>query len=191
MRIVVRDYAGGDQLPENGELVTYTMDQGSLPPDPAIALPREHPDDLRLATFNVLFDSPWDGGEEPRFERLVAAADPDIICFQEIYDHSASQTAALVGSWLPGDWSAADNSDSKTVTRRPILGLVSPGGGFAGPALFVRGAPVARQLLTGPERELDPAEVDELPKTGVGCGCHLTIPYCEYSISASRSMVRS
>jgi endonuclease/exonuclease/phosphatase family metal-dependent hydrolase len=121
VRIVVRDAAGGDQLPENGELVTYTLDQGSLPPDPAILLSREMPEDLRLVTFNVLFDSPWDGGEEPRFERLLAAADPDIICFQEIYDHSASQTASLVGSWLPGNWSAAGNNDCKTVTRRPIL----------------------------------------------------------------------
>jgi endonuclease/exonuclease/phosphatase family metal-dependent hydrolase len=69
----------------------------------------------------VLTDSPWDGGEAPRFERLVAAADPDIICFQEIYDHSASQTAALVGSWLSGTWNAAANTDCKTVTRWPIL----------------------------------------------------------------------
>jgi endonuclease/exonuclease/phosphatase family metal-dependent hydrolase len=121
VRIVVRDEAGGDQLPGSGDLVTYTMDVGSLPPEFPIALARQQPDDLRLATFNVLTDSPWDGGEAPRFERLVAAADPDIICFQEIYDHSASQTAALVGSWLSGTWNAAANTDCKTVTRWPIL----------------------------------------------------------------------
>jgi hypothetical protein len=121
VRVVVRDQAGGDQLPGSGDLVTYTMDQGSLPPELPIALQRQQSDDLRLVTFNVLSDSPWDGGETPRFERLVAAADPDIICFQEIYDHSAAQTAALVGSWLPGPWSAAANTDCKTVTRRPIL----------------------------------------------------------------------
>jgi len=102
VRIVVRDPAGGDQLPGSGDLVTYTMDVGSLPAEPPIALARQQPADLRLATFNVLTDSPWDGGEAPRFGRLVAAADPDIICFQEIYDHSAAQTAALVGSWLGG-----------------------------------------------------------------------------------------
>jgi endonuclease/exonuclease/phosphatase family metal-dependent hydrolase len=131
VRIVVRDLAGGDQLPESGEFVSYTFDQGSLPSETPIALARRQPDDLRLVTFNVLFDSPWDGGEQPRFERLVSAADPDIICFQEIYDHSASQTASLVGSWLPGGWSAVSNTDCKTVSRWPILNYWSVGNELA------------------------------------------------------------
>ncbi|MHC4317856.1 MAG: endonuclease/exonuclease/phosphatase family protein [Planctomycetota bacterium] len=122
VRIVVRDEDGGDQLPEAGEFVTYTMDEAPLPPEPALALLREQPDDLRVITFNVLQDGPWDGDDQPRFERLVTAADPDIICFQEIYDHSPAEAAALVGSWLPGStWSAVGNTDCKTVTRLPIL----------------------------------------------------------------------
>jgi endonuclease/exonuclease/phosphatase family metal-dependent hydrolase len=145
VRIVVRDQAGGDQLPGSGDLVTYTMDVGSLPAEPPIALARQQPGDLRLATFNVLTDSPWDGGEAPRFERLVAAADPDIICFQEIYDHSASQTAALVGSWLGGAWSGVANTDCKTVTRRPILDSWPVGNELA--TLIDAGATLGSELL--------------------------------------------
>jgi endonuclease/exonuclease/phosphatase family metal-dependent hydrolase len=122
VRIVVYDQLGGDQLPGPAEFVSYAFDQGSLPPDPAIALARQQPGDLRVATFNVLFDSPWDGNEGPRFDRLLSAADPDIICFQEIYDHTATETADLVASWLPGGtWTAASHNDCKTVTRLPIL----------------------------------------------------------------------
>ncbi len=122
VRIVMRDLAGGDLLPDAGQFITYTFDQGTPPVDDAIQLAREQAGDLRLATFNVLNDSPWDPGDEPKFERLVTAAHPDIICFQEVGDHSASEAAQLVSSWLPGNWTAVSTTDCTTVTHLPILG---------------------------------------------------------------------
>jgi endonuclease/exonuclease/phosphatase family metal-dependent hydrolase len=146
VRIVVRDDVGGDQLPEPGELVTYALDPDPLPPEPPIALARQDPGDLRVITFNVLSDGPWQPSEEPRFERLVAAADPDVICFQEIYDHSPAQAAALVGSWLPADtWSGVGTTDCKTVTRLPILDTWPVGNEVA--ALIDAGTAIGADLL--------------------------------------------
>jgi endonuclease/exonuclease/phosphatase family metal-dependent hydrolase len=185
VRVVVRDQLGGDQLPGPAEFVTYTLDQGSPPPDPAIALQREQPGDLRVATFNVLFDSPWDGNDEARFDRLLSAADPDIICFQEIYDHSASETADLVASWLPGStWSAASRTDCKTVTRLPILdtwsvgnelaALIDTGAALGGPTLVINAHLPCCDNDSGRQEAVD--EIMSFVRDAMNPGGQLSLP---------------
>lgn len=127
MRVVLLDdTGGGDQLPDAGQLVSYTLDQGELPPEEPIPLGHVCSADLRVITYNVLNDSPWNSGQEPRFGRQLAATEPDILNFQEIHDHSATQTAELVERWVPlgpgESWYAVANSDCKTVSRYPIVG---------------------------------------------------------------------
>ncbi len=126
VRIVLRDTTGGDQLPDSGDTLSYTLDQGELPPESTIPLERVCSADLRLTTYNVRNDSPWDSGQEPRFGRQLAAVAPDILNFQEIYSHSATQTAELVERWVPAgpgqSWHAAKNSDCITVSRYEIMG---------------------------------------------------------------------
>ncbi len=126
VRIAMRDaVTGGDQLPDVGDFVTYTLDDGEAVPGEATPLHRRDPGDLRIVTFNVHRDAPWDPIEQARFARLAAAVDPDIINFQEIYVHSAAETAALVEAWLepnPGEgWYVAGNHDCKTVSRYPVV----------------------------------------------------------------------
>jgi hypothetical protein len=124
VRVALRDFSG-DLLPETGDTVSYTFDQGDLPPELVIPLQRTCSADLRITTHNVLSDSPWDGGQESRFGRQLAAVAPDILNFQEIYDHSATQTAELVGRWVPlgpgESWHSAGNADCKTVSRYEIV----------------------------------------------------------------------
>ena len=126
VRVVLRDTTGGDQLPDSGGTLSYTLDQGELPPESTIPLERVCTADLRLTTYTVLGDSPWDSGQEPRFGRQLAAVAPDILNFQEIYSHSATQTAELVERWVPAgpgqSWHAAKNSDCITVSRYEIIG---------------------------------------------------------------------
>ena len=135
VRIVLKDAAGDDQLPDTGQILSYTFDQGQLPPETEIPIVREEPGDLRMVTWSVLHDSPWDPAQAQRFERLVAAAAPDIINFQEVYDHSTAETLALVQNWLslePGEcWHAAGNHDCKTVSRDAILGSCPLDGNLA------------------------------------------------------------
>ncbi len=71
VRVVLRDTTGGDQLPDSGGTLSYTLDQGELPPESPIPLERVCTADLRLITYNVLGDSPWDSGQEPRFGRQL------------------------------------------------------------------------------------------------------------------------
>lgn len=135
VRLVLRDEDGtGDQLPDVGS-VLYTFDIGSVPPSPPTPLDRDSTTDLRLATYNVRNDSPWEPGQEPRFGRQIAAVDADIWCFQEIYNHSATATANLVNAWTsPGagmSWSSADNNDCIVVSRYPIANSWSLSGNLA------------------------------------------------------------
>ncbi len=127
IRISLRDILGGDRLPNVGSTLEYTLDQGDLPPEELLPIERERPRDLRLVSYNVLFDSIFEPGLEPSFGRQLAAAAPDIIAFQEIYDgpHTAPATANLVSAWVtppPGGFHGARLGDCITISRFPILG---------------------------------------------------------------------
>ena len=113
----------GDRLPDTGT-ITYQLDFTPPPPTRDVPLEREQPDDLRLVSWNVRVDSPWENAQANRFRRLVRALEPDILNFQEIYDHTPAQTRQRFIGWLgedPGDWYAAGNADCITVSRYPIL----------------------------------------------------------------------
>ena len=168
IRVALRSAASGDQLPDNGQVVTYTLNVGTLPPETVIPIERQRPSDLRIVTHNVLNDSLF-GGYQDRFARQFIAVAPDIICFQEIYNHAASQTAALVESWLPAApgeaWYAASVNDCQIVSRYEILGSWAVDGNLAAlldttPAIGVEmllfsAHPPCCDNDTGRQREID------------------------------------
>ena len=112
-----------DRSPDVGS-IRHTFDLAPAPGDRDLSLDRERPDDVRLVSWNVLRDSPWDGAEAGKYERMMQALDPDVIHLQEIYDHSVTETRLRFGGWLggeAGDWYAAGNYDCKTLSKYPIL----------------------------------------------------------------------
>ena len=112
-----------DRIPDTGA-ISHTFDLESTPGGRDVSLARENPGDVRLVSWNVLRDSPWDGSEAGKYERMIQAIDPDVIHLQEIYQHSVTETRLLFGGWLggeDGDWYAAGNYDCKTLSRYPIL----------------------------------------------------------------------
>jgi hypothetical protein len=125
VRVALVDFAGSDRVPDTGETLGMLLDTGPPPATPQVPLARESAFDLRLATWNVLSDGPWDPALADSFGRQLAATVPDIVSFQEIYDHSPAQTADLVEAWVPlgpgESWHAAGNNDCKTVSRHPIV----------------------------------------------------------------------
>lgn len=135
IRVLLWDRTGGDRLPDAGEVVTYRFDQGALPPEVRIPLGKQRADDLRLMTNNALQDGPWDATRGPKFRREVRALAPEILNFQEVYDHTPEQMAALVESWLPSHggetWHAVRNQDCHTVSRYPIERTWTIGGNLA------------------------------------------------------------
>jgi endonuclease/exonuclease/phosphatase family metal-dependent hydrolase len=123
IRVLLRDTGtGGDLLPNTGQTLSYELDQGAPITETPIPLARRLSTDLRVVTWNVLSDGPWNGTLQPKFKRQIQAVIPDIISFQEIYNHTPEVTRTLVASWLPGTWYAAGNNDCITVSRYPVLG---------------------------------------------------------------------
>ncbi len=124
IRIFIRDnVSGGDWLPNGGQTLSYTFDEGSLPAELPLTLRRSQSTDMRLLTWNILQDGLWSGSLQPKFRRVLQAAAPDIINFQEIYNHTAVQTRALIESWFPGvTYYSANAYDCHTLSRYPILG---------------------------------------------------------------------
>jgi hypothetical protein len=135
IHVLLRDGAFGDRIPESGEIASFTFStDGPSAPGP-IALERDDPSHLRIVTHNVLQDSPWGAGQSARYDRLYSAMDPDVICFQEIYAHTAGEARTLVESWLPSGagefWFAAQENDRVTVSRYSVVNRWEVGSNLA------------------------------------------------------------
>jgi len=115
-----RDAQGGDWAPDMGETMPYTFEDGTLPPWEVIDLVREA-GPLRLMTHNVYQDQLFVSWRRPAHERLLAAIEPDVIAYQEIYSHSATETRIVVEGALGGSWSADKVGDMVLLTRSEII----------------------------------------------------------------------
>lgn len=117
--IIVNEGQGGDRLPDDGAV---TVRLSPDPPRPAgdVALERRSPDDIRVVTWNVLFDGLF---KRPApFFRVLRALNPDIICFQEIWAHTALHTAEQVSLALPAaTWHGESTNEGLIVSRYPLL----------------------------------------------------------------------
>lgn len=126
IRIVFADTTGGDLLPDLGMSITYTFDNTPLPPLPSLTFGRSDTNHLRMLTYNVLSDGFFDPSRLQYYDRILNALKPDFIGFQEIYEHSAEQTAAQVESILPSTgeqqwYSSKAGPDVISISRYPIL----------------------------------------------------------------------
>lgn len=147
LKIVIKDTAaGGDQLPNVGQTLSYTLDQGAAPTTDPISFARFQPTDLRICTQNVLSDGIYAGADQPRFRRLYQAVAGDIYALQEIYNHTGTQTEALLESWFPGTpFYSADVNDCQTISRYPIDGSWAIDGNLA--TLIDTTPTIGRKLL--------------------------------------------
>lgn len=116
--IVLTD-GGGDRLPDAGAV---EVELSEAPPRPPleVSLERRDPNDVRVLTYNVLFDGLF---KRPApFIRVLRAIDPDVICFQEIWSHTAQQAADQVSLALPdAGWVGANTTEGHVVSRYPLI----------------------------------------------------------------------
>lgn len=118
--LLIQDVQNGDKVPDNSGGLSYTIIQEDMDKFPDYALQFNEEAAFRLLSYNVLRDRLFES--KSSFERQIKAINPDIIAFQEIYDHSAAQTRVLVESWLGGEWYAAkQGADIITVSKYPII----------------------------------------------------------------------
>ncbi len=131
IRVQIRhEVTNGDQAPNASQTLTYAFDATAVTPPAPLALARQNAADVRIVTWNVLSlendGGGWNAGATPSADRVFSAIDPDIVCFQEIYDNTAAATAALMETFLPSGvgeaWYARKNFDVIVVSRFPVLG---------------------------------------------------------------------
>jgi len=110
--------ASGDRVPDEAPLTFELSDAPASPPLP-VSLERRDPDDLRVLTWNVLFDGLF---KRPApFIRVLRAVDPDVVCFQEVWSHTARDAADQVSLAIPGStWHGESTTDGLIVSRYPI-----------------------------------------------------------------------
>ncbi|MFP4541032.1 MAG: endonuclease/exonuclease/phosphatase family protein [Opitutales bacterium] len=127
LALAVYEGSSLDRVPDFGaEALTYCFDDPVWLNHPENSLARSAPEDLRILSWNVLFDAPLaNEAAEARFGRVLAATRPDIVCFQELYDASAAWAREFMNTWVPlepgaGFWRAVKNHDCITVSRFPI-----------------------------------------------------------------------
>lgn len=127
IKVVIQDdRVGGDQLPDENGGISYTFDGSPTTPLPAYSIARQSSDHLRIFSQNVLRDELFENSAKPAYTRILQAIQPDIIGFQEIYDHTSAATAALIETILQSNpnenwYHAQANPDIICLSRYPIL----------------------------------------------------------------------
>ena len=124
IRIFLIDNASnGDWMPNSGETFAYTFDESPTEPLVPTELNREDTTFLRIMDWNVLNDGLLVPSRQPSFSRLLQAISPDIICFNECFNSSATQVKNVIDQMLPGtNWNAVKlDAGNVTVSKYPIL----------------------------------------------------------------------
>ena len=127
IKILIKDNGGfGDRIPDGSGGISYSFDNGTLDELPPFSIPQVSNSQLRILSYNVLFDNLFENNLQPYFSRILQAINADIVGFQEIYDHNSSQTAAKVESFLPSGageqwYHSKIQPDIIAVSRFPII----------------------------------------------------------------------
>ena len=117
--------ANGDWMPNTGESFQYTFDETPTEPLIPAEISREDTSLLRVMNWNALNDGLLDPQRENSFERILQAVNPDIICFNEFFNSSASQVENAINQMLPlpggTSWNAVKlDAGNITVSKYPI-----------------------------------------------------------------------
>jgi len=127
IRVLLVDANSGDMIPNAGTILSYTLDEGSVPPASPVPFEKPSPSNLRVVTHNILSNHLFDKQYQQSFKRLYTAVSPDILHLQELSNYSASEATDLIASWFGGDWYGAQvengnaYDDCKTISRYPII----------------------------------------------------------------------
>ncbi len=116
---------GQDFIPNQGEVFTYSFSNYQSSSS-TYEIGRPKTSDLRVLSYNVLFDNLFDTNVQSSFKRVLKAIAPDIIGFQEIYDHSSNQVAQLMDDFIPLEnnqqwYHSKVDPDIHAISKYPII----------------------------------------------------------------------
>ena len=141
IQLFFRNGPTGDVLPNEGVL-NFEFDNEIEQAEEPVSIRKIDNEDLRVLTYNALrdriFNSP---SAQNSYRNILRATQPDIICFQEIYDHTAQEVADLLDEWLPLDngikwYSDQQGPDIITLSKYPITASQNIGTNGAFKILF-------------------------------------------------------
>ncbi|MBK8566331.1 MAG: hypothetical protein IPN76_24090 [Saprospiraceae bacterium] len=115
-----------DKMPNQGQTFSYVFDNEAVEVFHPIDLQKLSPSQIRLLTWNTLFDGLLDFDRRPHFKNVLSVLQPDIITFNECWDMTAQQAASFMNEALPlgnfQSWKSVKLVDGNiTVSRWPIL----------------------------------------------------------------------
>jgi exonuclease III len=110
--LLIDNNSGGDKIPDNGGGITFTFQNNAPTPSKAFSFEKTNSQFLRVMSNNVLRDGLFNAQTTEAQKNIIAAVNPDIIAFQELYDASALQVATLLDNIVP-----IDNNGKWTVQR--------------------------------------------------------------------------
>lgn len=131
----VNNPGGVDKIPNGNDMLSYTIQREGGHVYPDYSLSKMENSSIRIMSYNVHRDDIFKEENYQYYDRIFNAVKPDIIAFQEIYDHTSIEVADLVEQFLPsGDgknWyhakvKAVDNNiynrvDVLVISRFPII----------------------------------------------------------------------
>lgn len=119
------DVNTGDRLPDTSGGVEYTFTNENSDEFPPFTIEKQEEDAIRVMSYNVLQDGLFESNNQSRFQRIFQATNPQVIGFQEIYDHSSAQVANKIEEFLPSSpgeqwYHKLVNPDIICISRFPI-----------------------------------------------------------------------
>ena len=121
-RIIIAEAPpNADSVPNESGGIYFSIGEDAVPPPEPIPLVRRHEDDIRVLTYNTLWDGILEADRQPKFKRIIQALDPDVIALQEHTDWD--QIDDIIQSWFPQEtWHASGTyRDLVVLSRFPIL----------------------------------------------------------------------
>ncbi len=125
IKILLRNDANFDKLPNTGSTFSYTFDETPIAPYIPINLNKSNPSDIRLLTYNTLFNGLNDIDRINNFEEIIKAIAPDIIGFNESWSTPVNHVKSLFDTWFPlgtsDGWYVEKLDGQITVSRWEII----------------------------------------------------------------------
>jgi len=128
--IIAEATPNSDSVPNESGGIYFSIGEDAVPLPEPIPLARHHEDDIRVLSYNTLWDGILESDRQPKFKRIIQALDPDVIALQEHTDWD--QIDDIIQSWFPQEtWHASSTyRDLVVLSRFPILNdanLISSG----------------------------------------------------------------
>ncbi len=116
---------GGDQMPNGDVDLTVKLKPNEPQFKINYSIKKLDNDWVRIISYNSERDNLFEASLKDAYSRIFKALDPTVIGFQELYDHTAQETAALIEEFLPSaegeQWYYnKQGRDIITISRFPI-----------------------------------------------------------------------